>query len=269
LAGTVTSSATTCSFNAESSASWLSITPTFGQGQTAYSFNILVQANVGAQRTGTVTIGGQAISVTQSGPNCPINLTPITLSPPPAGGTYNIGVATNGGCPCSITGVPAWITIPSPASLNSASNGTINLQVAVNPGVARIANLTIGEQAFRVTQAGTGPACGLRFTAVEPCRLMETHAEYNFEGRTGQFGPPALSANETRTLTLPASNVCTNIPATAKAYVLNVTLVPNGPLDFVTVYPAVKHVLTSGPSARSTGSSWRNPPSWPPEQTEA
>ena len=41
------------------------------------------------------------------------------------------------------------------------------------------------------------------------------------------YRPPTLNATETRTLNLPTSNVC-NIPSTAKAYVVNVTLIPNG-----------------------------------------
>jgi hypothetical protein len=66
---------------------------------------------------------------------------------------------------------------------------------------------------------------------------METRALYNFEGRTGAFGPPSLPAGTTRTLNLPQSNVC-SIPATAKAYVVNVTLIPTGNVDYATVWPA-------------------------------
>ncbi|MBI4905769.1 MAG: hypothetical protein HY820_19200 [Acidobacteria bacterium] len=81
------------------------------------------------------------------------------------------------------------------------------------------------------------PAPGLRFVPLPPCRIMETRSQYNFEGRTGAFGPPSLTTGETRTLNLPVSNVC-NIPSTAKAYVTNVTVIPSNSLDFVTVWPA-------------------------------
>lgn len=78
----------------------------------------------------------------------------------------------------------------------------------------------------------------LRFVPLAPCRVMETRAAYNFEGRTGAFGPPSLTAGSTRTLNLPVSNVC-SIPASAKAYVVNVTVIPNGGgVDFVTVWAA-------------------------------
>jgi hypothetical protein len=82
---------------------------------------------------------------------------------------------------------------------------------------------------------GQGPP-GLRFSPVAPCRIMETRPEYNFEGRTGNFGPPFLRAGETRILQLGASSVC-HIPALASAYALNVTVVPHSGLDFVTVWP--------------------------------
>ncbi|MBK9171197.1 MAG: hypothetical protein IPM24_27575 [Bryobacterales bacterium] len=78
-------------------------------------------------------------------------------------------------------------------------------------------------------------ATATRFVPITPCRLLETRPEYNFEGRTGVFGPPFLWAGETRTLPVPSSPLCPT-PASAKAYVLNVTLVPRGGVDFVTVW---------------------------------
>ncbi|MBI4910124.1 MAG: family 16 glycosylhydrolase [Acidobacteria bacterium] len=76
----------------------------------------------------------------------------------------------------------------------------------------------------------------LRFVPMTPCRLMETRPEYNFEGRTGSFGPPALTQGETRTLNLNASNVCP-VPLIARAVFVNCTLLPRGGVDFVTAYP--------------------------------
>ena len=66
---------------------------------------------------------------------------------------------------------------------------------------------------------------------------METRAEYNFELRTGSFGPGFLRSMETRTLAPPSSTVCT-VPSDVKAYVLNVTLIPKTVVDFLTLWPA-------------------------------
>jgi len=85
-------------------------------------------------------------------------------------------------------------------------------------------------------QAGNAPA-GMRFKPITPCRLLETRAEYNFEGRTYPFGPPHLISGQSRGLELAASTIC-NIPPAAKALVVNITLVPRGgPVDYVTVWP--------------------------------
>ena len=57
-------------------------------------------------------------------------------------------------------------------------------------------------------------------------------------GFTGPFGPPSFTAGQMRTLNVPQS-VC-NVPATANAYVTNVTLEPQvgGRTNNVTIYPA-------------------------------
>ncbi len=83
---------------------------------------------------------------------------------------------------------------------------------------------------------GTGQGAGLRFVPLAPCRVLETRPEYNYQGRIGPFGPPFFAAKETRVVPLPQSTVC-RIPASAKAYVLNVTLVPRGRADFLTIWP--------------------------------
>ena len=70
----------------------------------------------------------------------------------------------------------------------------------------------------------------MRFVPLTPCRIADTR------NATGPFGGPAIAAKETRSFTIPQS-AC-GIPSTATAYVLNVTVVPGGPLDFLTVWPA-------------------------------
>lgn len=115
----------------------------------------------------------------------------------------------------------------APATIAATVNVTVTATSVADPTRTATAIVTL--------QSGT-PSNGLRFVSLPPCRVMETRPEYNFEGRTGAFGPPFMSAGTTRTLALPQSNVC-SIPATAKAFVVNVTLVPRGAVDYVTVYP--------------------------------
>ena len=70
---------------------------------------------------------------------------------------------------------------------------------------------------------------GLRFVPVTPCRVMDTR------GTAGTFGGPSLAGGSTRNVPIPQS-AC-NIPATAQAYSLNVTVVPPGPLTYLSIWP--------------------------------
>lgn len=65
---------------------------------------------------------------------------------------------------------------------------------------------------------------------VTPCRVVDTR------GANGPFGGPELVAGATRTFAIPASSC--GIPSNATAYSLNVTVVPRGPLSYLTVWPA-------------------------------
>jgi hypothetical protein len=70
---------------------------------------------------------------------------------------------------------------------------------------------------------------GLTFVPVTPCRVADTR------NLPGPFGGPALVAQTTRGFTIPSSGC--NIPATAKAYSVNATVVPHGTLGFLTSFP--------------------------------
>lgn len=109
--------------------------------------------------------------------------------------------------------------------------------IALLPGVNVVtirATDTVGNQGADVITVEYRPTQGaaLRFVAVTPCRLMDTRAG---QGRSGPFGPPILEAAQTRTVPVP-QGAC-GIPATARAYSLNFTVVPSGPLSFLTTWP--------------------------------
>lgn len=76
-------------------------------------------------------------------------------------------------------------------------------------------------------------AGGLNFAPVAPCRVADTRAGSGF---SGAFGSPTPTAASTRTMSIPAS-VC-GISGAARAYALNVTVVPLGVLSFLTSFPA-------------------------------
>lgn len=75
----------------------------------------------------------------------------------------------------------------------------------------------------------------LPLVAVTPCRVMDTRPEYAGFGFTGAFGAPAFTAGQKRDVPIPASGC--GIPGTARAYSLNITVVPSGPLQYLTAWP--------------------------------
>jgi hypothetical protein len=70
------------------------------------------------------------------------------------------------------------------------------------------------------------------FVGLTPCRVIDTR-----DSRFGSnFGPPYVAAKSTRAFPI-ASSSC-GVPAGALGYSLNVTVVPHGPLPYLTIWPA-------------------------------
>jgi len=78
-----------------------------------------------------------------------------------------------------------------------------------------------------VTQA---TAAGLQFYPLTPCRVADTRGN----GFTGAFGPPSMAAGATRGFPIPTSTC--GIPSSARAYVLNMTVVPPGQLTYLSLW---------------------------------
>ena len=77
---------------------------------------------------------------------------------------------------------------------------------------------------FVTPQAGS-----LAFYPLPPCRILDTRLA------NGALGGPSLAPVASRTIPV-LSSAC-NIPPSAKAYSMNATVVPPGPLGFLTLWP--------------------------------
>lgn len=77
---------------------------------------------------------------------------------------------------------------------------------------------------------GPPSATGLSFYPIVPCRISDTRLA------SAPLGGPILAANQSRTI--PIQQSACGIPATARAYSLNATVVPSGPLSYLTLWPS-------------------------------
>jgi len=169
---TVTASSPGCDRSVFSPVTWITITSGaagFGSG----SFNFTVAANDTPQvRTATLTVGGQALNVTQAAATCSVAVTPPSPFWPPEGGAGSLSVVTN----CSWTAVSNsdWIAVLSGAS--GTGNGTVRYAVAGNSSnQTRVGSITIGGQALSIHQSGV------------PCTvsLAASRASFPVEGGAG------------------------------------------------------------------------------------
>ena len=85
-------------------------------------------------------------------------------------------------------------------------------------------------QIGRANLPSTPNGPGLQFVPMTPCRVADTR------NPDGPFGGPAIGAAASRDFAIPAG-AC-GIPPDAAAYSLNLTVVPLGPLGFLSVWPA-------------------------------
>ena len=148
-------------------------------------------------------------------------LTPfVTLQPTSGlvGSTVTIlGTNLSGATNVSFNGTPATILTNTGTAITTtvpAGATTGNVQVSV-PG-----RTLISDTDFQVL----GP---IQLVPVTPCRLVDTRL-------TG--GP--IPGGTARNFTVPQLAGCgSGIPASAAAYALNVTVVPHGPLGYLTIWP--------------------------------
>ena len=118
-------------------------------------------------------------------------------------------------------------------SLTLGVNGTYTLSAAL-AGYSFSAPVTFSDLGSNQTANFAGIAvAGLEFFPVTPCRLADTRVSSFQSG----FGPPSMTAGQTRTFAIPSNSAC-GIPSTAAAYSLNVTVVTQGYLGFLTIWPA-------------------------------
>lgn len=149
-AGTIgVTTANGCVWTATSNAGWISITGgSSGSGNGTVQFSIA--SNSGPQRTGTINIAGQLITISQAS-GCTYSLTTSSQSFAAAGGSGQISVNSGSSCPWTAASNASWITISSGAA--GTGSGTVSYSVAANNTPQRTGTITVAGQTFTVQQS--------------------------------------------------------------------------------------------------------------------
>jgi all-beta uncharacterized protein/BACON domain-containing protein len=142
------STGSACTWTSTTSAGWITIlTGATGTGNGSVTYS--VQMNTGSGRTGTLTVAGQNVTISQSG--CSFTLSKTSDTVDKAAVTGTVSVTTQSGCTWTAVSNASWITITSGSS--GTGNDAVNFTVAANTtGNDRNGTLTIAGQTFTLTQ---------------------------------------------------------------------------------------------------------------------
>jgi hypothetical protein len=148
-----------------------------------------------------------------------------------------------------LTTWPAGLPLPVVSTLNAAVRAVTANAAIVPVGAGGAIAVLASDPTDLVIDingyfAAPGAAGSLDFFTATPCRILDTRLA------AGPFGGPIMGGGETRSFLVPSS-ACA-IPATAKAYSLNATVVPVSGLGFLTLWGSgsipVVSTLNSGGS---------------------
>jgi Viral BACON domain len=153
--GSLTITVTTtggCPWTAVSNASFITI-KSGGSGTGNGAVTLDVTANTGSSsRSGTVTIAGQTVTITQSGTSsCTFSLSITSATLPAVGGTQTIGVtASSPSCTWTAQSNASFVSITN-ANFGTG-NGNVVLSIKANAGAQRTGTVTLADQTLTITE---------------------------------------------------------------------------------------------------------------------
>ena len=193
------------------------------------SFYAITPCRVADTRGATGLFGGPSMFAGQSR-DFPIPSGPCAI--PSTASAYSLNVTAVPDPARDFLGyLTAWATgqaQPFVSTLNSWT-GTVVANAAIVPAgsngsvsvfVTDPADVILDANGYFAPPGSTG---ALTFYPVAPCRVADTR------------GGPILAAGTTQSFSVPASGCY--VPPAAAAYSLNITVVPGGPLSFLTAWP--------------------------------
>jgi hypothetical protein len=138
---------------------------------------------------------------------------------------HDVTIATSGVTNCSLS---------TPSLCNNSVAGAATLTggqagYELGAGYDEATGLGSLDAANFINNFASTVPIALQFVPVTPCRVADTR------NASGPFGGPELAGGTTRAFDIPQS-AC-NIPSSAVAYSLNVTVAPSGPLGYLSIWP--------------------------------
>ena len=206
-----------------------------GAGYSSILITVNIASNATSPLTNQVMVSGGGSPAATATDVATIGSGPpaVTVFSPSAGSTsVSTGVTLSwGGSPGATSYLLYLGTSPTPPEI--ATTGSTSYAVNLTAATTYYWSVTA------VNASGSTPSAVVSFTTVTngslfvpvtPCRVMDTR------NATGTFGGPYMTAGSTRTVPVPASGC--GIPSSATAYSLNITVVPHGALNYLTIWPS-------------------------------
>jgi hypothetical protein len=168
----------------------------------------------------------------------PIPATACDLPPSAEAYSFNITVEPPGLLDY-LTIWPEGQPMPGVSTLNDVSGALVANAALVPAGVSGAVDVYVPQATDLIIDtdgyfASPGSPGALYFYPLTPCRVADTRA-VGGSGLTGTLGPPQMAAGSTRSFPVLSSSC--GIPATVRAYSLNFTVVPPGPLNYISTWP--------------------------------
>jgi hypothetical protein len=198
-----------------------------GSSPTALAFYPLTPCRIADTRNPTAPLGGPSLAALSTR-SFPIQASPCGVPAAAQAYSLNFAAVPKGPSLGFLTAWPAGQSRPLVASLNDPTGTVLANAVVVPAGNSGAVNVYTTDDTDLVIDingyfAPQGPG-GLSLYTVTPCRVLDSRIP---------DGTPPFS--ETLDVNVTASPC--GLPASAQAFVFNATVVPPGPLGFITMWP--------------------------------
>ncbi len=159
-----------CSWSAASDSSWITITGA-AVGTGAGSVSVVIAPNpASAIRTGTLTVGGRTVSVTEAAVDCTVTLSSPGSTFPAGGATGSLTVSTAANCTWTAVSNASWLAIS--AGTTGTGNGIVAFALGPNSSPStRGGTIVVNDKSASVSQEGDPASCSFTVAPLSftPC----------------------------------------------------------------------------------------------------